>query len=259
MERHDAVVGDRQRVRLPYLGHLMLAERVLGLCVAALVALIIASVYDEPAGLRGLVGLLAALIVQDVVIAALRRRIGPERASVADLLTLGRATAGAILAGLVASGVHDRAGPAGWLGLAVTILGGTACDWLDGPLARRLGPTRLGGALDIEADSWLTLWSAAAAVAWGGLPWWALLAPILRYAHPLLDVVGGGLPTGGGPWWSRVSGVAQMALIFAALAPLQGHIRDVVLVVASVPIAVAQCATMLTLLAMRRASSRPQS
>lgn len=153
------------------------------------------------------------------------RRIGPERASLADALTLSRATCGAVLAGLVSAGVRDRAGPAGRLGWLATLTGATVTDWLDGPLARQAGPTQIGKALDIEADSWLTLWSAAGAVAWGGLPRWCLLPPLLRYTQPLLAFRSGGVPTGGGPWWSRATGVAQMALIVAALSPFHSRLR----------------------------------
>ena len=95
-------------------------------------------------------------------------KIGPEQSSLADTLTLSRAATGAVLAGLVASGIRDRKGIAGWIGWLMPLFGVT--DWLDGPLARRAGPTCLGGVLDIEADSWLTLWSAAGAVAWGNIP-----------------------------------------------------------------------------------------
>ena len=61
------------------------------------------------------------------------------------------------------SGIRERKGIAGWIGWLMPLLGVT--DWLDGSLARRAGPTRLGSVLDIEADSWLTLWSATGTVA----------------------------------------------------------------------------------------------
>ncbi|HEV2235384.1 MAG TPA: CDP-alcohol phosphatidyltransferase family protein [Ktedonobacterales bacterium] len=225
-----------------------------GIGVAVPMALALALGYGAAAGLRGALGMLAALIAQDRFTVWLRRRVGPERATLADALTFCRAAAGMALAGIVASGVRDRPGAAGWIGWMVMVVGATACDWLDGPLARKLGPTRTGGALDIEADSWVTLWSAAAAMAWGGLPWWVLVAPLLRYAHPVLDVLGGGLPTGGGPWWGRVTGAAQMALCFAALAPVQSAARDAVVVIATTPVAAAQCAAMLVMLWQRRAA-----
>jgi phosphatidylglycerophosphate synthase len=118
-------------------------------------------------------------------------------------------------------------------------------------MARQMGPSRLGGVLDIEADSWLTLWSAASAVAWGGLPWWVLLAPLAHYAHPLIALRRGGLPAGGDPWWGRVTGTAQMVLFVAALAPIEGHLRDSTLALAALPISGAHLAAMLVLLSRR--------
>src|SRR5437588_12900107 len=90
--------------------------------------------------------------------------------------------------------------------LLALLLGCTVCDWLDGPLARRLGPTPLGAALDLEADSWLTLWGAAAAYRLGGVPGPSLLPPALRY--PL--AAGSGVRLG---TWERAAGVAQMVAI----------------------------------------------
>ena len=94
--------------------------------------------------------------------------------------------------------------------LAALLLGCTVCDWLDGPLARRLGPTRLGAVLDLEADSWLTLWGAAAAYRVGGLPAIGLLPPAMRY--PL----SAGARPGTRPW-QRAAGAAQMVVIAAGL------------------------------------------
>ena len=124
----------------------------------------------------------------------------------------------------------------------------TLSDWVDGPLARRAGPTLLGGVLDIEFDSLLTLVAGIAAVAWGGLPWIVLLPPLVRYAQPVLALRQGDLPAGGGPWWSRVTGVAQMALFILALAPVNWPMRETVLGVAAWPISLAQLVVMLVLL-----------
>jgi phosphatidylglycerophosphate synthase len=132
------------------------------------------------------------------------RRLGGPARSWPNLLTLGRAVPAAMLCGTAFSGWGRRAGLWGLL------LGCTACDWLDGPLARRLGPTRLGAVLDLEADSWLTLWAAVAAVRLGRLPAISLLAPALRYP------VAAGRPAA--PRWpERAAGVGQMVLIAAAL------------------------------------------
>ncbi|HYW27196.1 MAG TPA: CDP-alcohol phosphatidyltransferase family protein [Terriglobales bacterium] len=95
--------------------------------------------------------------------------------------------------------------------LIALLLGCTVCDWLDGPLARRLGPTPLGPTLDLEADSWLTLWGAVAAFRLGGLPGTGLLAPSLRY--PLAAGIAVRLRP-----WQRAAGVAQMVTIAWALA-----------------------------------------
>src|SRR5262249_9652831 len=79
-----------------------------------------------------------------------------------------------------------------------------------GPLARRLGPTALGAALDLEMDSWLTLWAALAAFRLGGLPGFGVLGPALRY--PLAAGVGVRLRP-----WQRAAGGAQVGLIVGAL------------------------------------------
>jgi phosphatidylglycerophosphate synthase len=121
-----------------------------------------------------------------------------------NLLTLSRAGAAAMACGTAFSGRGRRTT------LVALLLGCTVCDWLDGPLARRLGPTALGATLDIETDSWLTLWGAIAAFKLGGLPGLALLAPALRY--PLAA----GARTRPRPW-QRAAGVAQMTVIAWAL------------------------------------------
>jgi phosphatidylglycerophosphate synthase len=196
-----------------------------GMVFAALVgpptALLIVHTYGPRPALRYLAGFVAATTAQEAFVRAMRRRIGPEQTSPADLLTLGRGMCGAILAGVVASGVRDRAGAAGWLGCLATLLGATALDWLDGPLARRHGATRLGAVVDIEADSWLTLWAATGAVRWGELPGWCLVPPLLHYLHPIRALLAGDLPAGAGAWWARAAGAAQMALFLAALAPFR--------------------------------------
>jgi phosphatidylglycerophosphate synthase len=199
-----------------------------------------------------LAALAAALVVQQLFIVAMRRRIGPETPSPADYLTMARAAIGATLAALVVVGFSQRLSLTGVLAWVGALVGATALDWLDGPLARRLGATRLGAVLDIEADSWLTLWCAAGAVAWGDLPWWVVVPAAARYAHPALALARGGLPAGGGPWWGRVTGVAQMALLLVALAPLAFPGRALALTIAAVPVSAAQLATMVAPLLVRR-------
>jgi phosphatidylglycerophosphate synthase len=134
------------------------------------------------------------------------RRLRGRPLSAPNLLTLSRAVPAAMLCGTAFSGRGRRAG------LWALLLGCTVCDWLDGPLARRLGPTRLGATLDLEADSWLTLWAAVAAVRLGRLPAVSLLPPALRYP------AAAGRPAEARPW-HRAAGVAQMVVITGALSP----------------------------------------
>lgn len=129
--------------------------------------------YGRSKAIRYVIGLMLALKTQHVFIDTIIRLIGDEQSSLADALTLSRGANGAVLAGLVTSGIYDRKGISGWIGWLMLLFGVT--DWLDGSFARLAGTTRLGGVLDIEADSWLTFWSAAGTVAWGGLPIWCLL------------------------------------------------------------------------------------
>src|SRR5262249_11246290 len=151
------------------------------------------------ASLRFLAGLVVVLGAERGFIAMIVRRIGSEKHSLADVLTLSRGVSSAALAGLVLSGAADRVGPAQWIGWLLLLYAATLSDWVDGPLARRAGPTLLGGVLDIEFDSWLTLWAGIAALVWGGLPWIVLLPPLVRYLQPILALRRGELPAGGGP------------------------------------------------------------
>jgi phosphatidylglycerophosphate synthase len=186
------------------------------------------------------------------ILVSLRQRVGPEPNTIANALTLARLAVGCALAALVLSGAHDRLRAAAVFIWALVVIAATLGDWLDGPIARREGMTKFGGMLDIESDSWLTLWSALAAVTLGDLPWICLLAPLLRYLHPLLDLSAGKVPAGGGPWWSRVTGVAQMAMLISGFAPVEGALRDAVLGALIWPVSLAQVFTMLALLALRR-------
>ena len=228
-------------------GKLSLSQLLVDLSVAVPTTLSIWRTYDLRKTIRYLVGLTLALATQRAFISAMIRKIGPEQSTVADVLTLSRAATGAVLAGLVSSGIRDRKGVAGRIGLLMPLLGATAMDWLDGPLARYAGPTRLGGVLDIEADSWLTLWAAACAIAWGELPAWCLLPPLLRYLDPLHALAQGNLPQGGGPWWTRLTGTGQMALFFVALTPFDFQKRRQILTAVALPISSAQCATIVVI------------
>jgi len=167
-------------------------------------------------------------VVAAFVTAAGRRHPGSAVLSAPNLVTIGRASAAGLLAGAIADRRWSR--PA-WL---AAVAAATAGDWVDGPLARRAGPTALGAVLDIEADSWLTLWTAIAAYRSGALAAWCLVPPTLRYLRP------GPRPARA---WQRAAGVAQMAALLGALAPwapLRGLARFT-----APPAAVAQLAALL--------------
>jgi phosphatidylglycerophosphate synthase len=169
------------------------------------------------------VSVLAILAQQSLVGMAAKRR--KARLSVVDAMTLSRGAAAATLLGVHASGVRCRTGFAGWLGWASLVYGSVVCDWLDGPIARRLGATSpLGAVLDLEGDSWLTLVTASSAVTWGGLPRYCVAAPLARYA--LLIAALRRLPYervyANEPPWARPLGIGQMSLFTAALAPFRG-------------------------------------
>jgi phosphatidylglycerophosphate synthase len=202
--------------------------------------------------LRFVVYLVIICLPWVALLAALRRRIGPEPNRWATLLTLSRLVTGCALAAFVLSGARDRMQTAAIVMWILVVLTATLSDWFDGALGRREGPTRFASSLDIESDSWLTLWSAVAAILLGGLPWICLLPPVMRYIHPLLALRAGKLPVGGGPWWSRVTGMTQMAVLMAGFAPIAGPVRDAILGIIIWPVSLAQLATMLALLAFRR-------
>lgn len=260
-EQEEGLSRSEQLIRQPlrrhhlHIGDIRKAMWLVELVIAVPTIIVIGHTYGPLRAIRYLLGLTAALTVQHKFLYTIRHKIGPEQASLADLLTLSRATTGAVLAGLVTSNIRDRKGIAGWIAWSMTLLGATISDWLDGPLARHTGPTRLGAVLDIEADSWLTLWSAAGAVSWGDLPSWCLLPPVIRYLDPLLDTLDGKLPRGGGPWWSRVTGTAQMLLIIGALAPIHGRLRNQALAIAALTVSTAQLVTILVLLVKKLPSS----
>ena len=232
-------------------GNLRQTAQKIELATMVSTGIIIWRAYGLRSTVRYLAGLMLALTAQRTFLSAMMRKTGAQQASLADVLTLSRAATGAVLAGLVASGIRDRTGMAGQLSWSMSLLGATALDWLDGPLARHVSATPLGGVLDIEADSWLTLWSAAGAVAWGDLPRWCLLPPILRYLDPLVDLQRGKLPRGGGPWWSRLSGTGQMGVFLTALAPIDGRWRQQGLAVAALPVSVGQSVAVIVLLARK--------
>ena len=207
--------------------------------------------FGAPVVLRFVIYLALACLLWVVLLAALRRRIGPEPNRWATILTLSRLVTGCALAAFVLAGARDRLQPAAIVLWALVVLTATVSDWLDGTLGRREGSTLFASSLDIESDSWLTLWSAVAAILLGGLPWICLLPPVVRYIHPLLALRAGTVPVGGGPLWSRVTGMTQMAVLMAAFAPVTGLVRDTIFGVIIWPVSLAQLVTMLALLAVR--------
>lgn len=194
----------------------------LGLLAASIAPTVaIRSSYGTRAAARFAAGSgLATLAQQSLVgLAASRRH---ARLSAVDAMTLSRGVAAALLVGLLVSGVRSRKGLAGWLGWGAMVYGSVACDWLDGPIARRLRATsELGALLDLEGDSWLTLVTAGSAAAWGGLPAYCVAAPVARYAFLLVAMRRMRYEQiyVSEPYWARPLGIAQMALFTAALAP----------------------------------------
>jgi len=220
--------------------------------------------YGPAAAARFTAGMSASVIAQQslVGLALLREGSpsGPRQRhglSLVDAITLSRGGAAALMVGLLTSGIRDRRGRVGWLGWTALLYGAIVSDWLDGPIARRLGTSELGATLDIEADSWLTLSTSAVAVAAGGLPAYVVAPPILRYVRlaalrrivPYRDLVSGD------PLWTRHVGMAQMMLYIAALAPFGGRLTRVLVRLGAPPVVVGQLVT-LSLMSWRRLNAR---
>ena len=232
------------------------ATWLLAVVIGAPLAILTIHSFGDDVALRFAAFMVIACLLWTLLLSALRRRIGPEPNRWATVLTLSRLVAGCALAAFILSGARDRMQTASIVIWALVVLTATVSDWLDGTLGRLEGSTRFASTLDIESDSWLTLWSALAAILLGGLPWICLLPPVVRYIHPLLALRAGKLPVGGGPWWSRVTGMTQMAVLMAGFAPIAGPARDTILGIVIWPVSLAQLATMLALLALRRRSRR---
>jgi phosphatidylglycerophosphate synthase len=226
-------------------------EQLLQLVTAVLMTMVIVRNHGSARGLRYLAGLVAALSAQEIALTSAMRAVGARRLALSDLISLSRATCASILAGLVASGIKEREGVSGWIGWSAAAWG-MASDLLDGKVARGLGETKLSSVLDIECDSWFTLWLAAAAASWGQLPRWCLLPPIFRYVHPVLDLLRGELPVGGGPWWGRLTGGSQTVLLLSALRPPPNRFRDRFLKLAWLPISAGQFLAMVMLFSYNR-------
>src|SRR5438309_7295418 len=194
------------------------------LAASAAPALAMRRSYGSKAGARFAAGSVLATLAQQSLVGIAAARKNANLTAV-DAMTLSRGVASAVLVGLLKSGVRRRSGLAGWLGWISLVYGSIVCDWLDGPIARRLGMTsELGALLDLESDSWLTLTSASSAATWGGLPAFCLAAPVGRYAVLMaaLRTIPYERVFADEPGWARPLGIAQMALFTAATAPFGG-------------------------------------
>lgn len=219
--------------------------------------------YGSAVGWRATIGLAVTVLAEQRFVAGCRARTRREEATrtpdLADALTLSRGMAAAWLAGIAASGIRDRHGRAGALGWGALLWGETVSDWLDGPLARRRGSTALGRMLDLEADSWLTLWAALAAVLWGELPPWYVAAPALHYLLPFIEAhPADGAPARPFPRRDRAIGVAQMAIITVALCPWAPRSLRARACDAASPVAIASLACLLAQERVRRRSARQE-
>jgi phosphatidylglycerophosphate synthase len=202
-----------------------------GLLAAAVpLAVGVAAGHGRRAGVRFAAGATAALAVQQLFAAGLvahrRRRAGPLRGlDAVDGLTLARSAAAGVIAGALASGERRRRALPAWMAWICLLPSVTLLDWIDGPLARRRATDGVGMVLDLESDSWVTLWTSLAGVTWGELPGVAAGPAIARYALPIVAWRRGSyarLADAGRSWWSRAAGIAQMTTFIVALAPFAG-------------------------------------
>lgn len=196
------------------------------------VSAVIARCYGRAAAGRFRLGMLATLVAQQALVGVAMvtggGRGGADRRhelTLVDLMTLSRGWAASLLAGLLASGIRDRRGVAGWMGWLAILYGAILCDWLDGPIARHRGTSEFGAILDREADSWLTLCAAGGAVGWGNLSVMVAAAPLLRYGLLLeaLRTTPYAAVHADEPRWVRHLGIVQMLVFIAALAPFGGR------------------------------------
>jgi len=201
--------------------------------------------------------LTAGLACATAVVGASLRR-WDHRLRPADWITLSRAGVAMLL--LARAGTSRRTAAMDWLAWTGLLAGATVLDWLDGPLARRHGPTGWGTTADLEADSWLTFVGSVSAVAAGELPPLAMFAPAARY--PLVgwaaargDYREANLRNHG---WPSLVGGAQMAALIAATSPLAPPWLRSRVHMASVVVAPLQMATLLYVYGRVRPRSRPR-
>jgi phosphatidylglycerophosphate synthase len=223
------------------------------LCCTAPLALIVKRSYGPTAARRFCAGTGVTILGQQVLVAMALKGGGAQTLesdrhvlNPVDVITLSRGVTGALITGLIASGVRHRRGLAGWLAWTALLYGAIVSDWLDGPIARRLGASEVGAMFDIEADSWLTLCSGAAAVTWGGLPAYVVAPPIVRYLRlaALRPFVPYRQLVSGDPLWTRHIGMAQMTLFIAALAPFGGRATRRLVRTGALPVVMSQLASL---------------
>ena len=167
----------------------------------------------SPARYVGAALLNGAVSVSFLLLAAHDRQPHQRILTRANVLTLSRAGSAGLLAGTTAAPRVGRR--IAWMAL----LWGGCSDWLDGRFARLDGATPLGALLDIEADSWLSLWAAAAAYRAGDLPPVSLLPPVIRYVIPVLLARSRcARPAERG--WQRAAAGLQATAVALTLAPL---------------------------------------
>src|SRR5438128_12047664 len=124
---------------------------------AAARALVMRRRYGRRAGARFAAGSMLAMLAQHSLVGVAASRTNASLSAV-DAMTLSRGVASAVLVGLLVSGVRCRNGLAGWLGWGSLVYGSIVCDWLGGPIGRRVGaPIEPGAAPGLESDSCFTL------------------------------------------------------------------------------------------------------
>jgi phosphatidylglycerophosphate synthase len=185
------------------------------------------------------------VLLQLTFLAAMRRRIGPERVNPADPLTGCRALCATAILTAATVGRADGTWEQGRRVAGIALVAGIATDRVDGRLARRFGATRLGAVMDIEADSLLTLAMAEAAVRWGRLARYVLIPPLLRYSDLVRTLRRREIFTGDAIWWCRASGAAQMLLFLSAMVASQRGVASPGLRRASLIVSFTQLTTQL--------------
>ena len=210
---------------------------------AGVVAILLASVpfarEDRGRGVRFAAAALGSFFVQQIVIArALARRHDgePDDLDAVDAVTLSRGVAASIVGASALAGPRGRRSYAARMAWPLAVSGSTLTDWIDGPLARRRrrGPTRLGRALDLELDSWLTLATTFAGTRLGTLDAICLVTPSLRYLAMASRISYEDVHAVGKSDRARNLGITQMALALASFAPFAGGRTTAIARIASV-------------------------